>query len=108
MLPGKSYTIEDYLRILWRRKWVVMLPVLIVGAAAAAVVLQLPNQYQTTAVLEVMPQRVPSAYVQPTVTSWPEDRLRSLTQQILSRTRLKIVREFDLYDRSVRSASWRM
>ena len=45
-----------------------------------------------------MPQRVPSAYVQPTVTSSPEERLRSLTQQILSRTRLEeIVREFDLY-----------
>jgi polysaccharide chain length determinant protein (PEP-CTERM system associated) len=98
MLPGKSYTIEDYLRILWRRKWVVILPVLVVGTVAAAVVAGLPNQYRSTAVLEVMPQRVPSAYVQPTVTSSPEDRLRSLTQQILSRTRLEeIVREFDLY-----------
>ena len=98
MLPGKTYTIEDYLRIVWRRKWVVILPVLVVGAATAAVVWQLPNQYRSTALLEVMPQRVPSAYVQPTVTSSPEERLRSLTQQILSRTRLEeIVREFDLY-----------
>jgi polysaccharide chain length determinant protein (PEP-CTERM system associated) len=98
MLPGKTYTIEDYLRIVWRRKWAIILPVLVVGAATALVVWQLPNQYRSTAVLEVMPQRVPSAYVQPTVTSTPEERLRSLTQQILSRTRLEeIVREFDLY-----------
>ena len=98
MLPGKTYTIEDYLRVVWRRKWVIILPVLVVGAATAAVVWQLPNQYRSTALLEVMPQRVPSAYVQPTVTSSPEERLRSLSQQILSRTRLEeIVREFDLY-----------
>src|SRR5262245_40701063 len=98
MLPGKTYTIEDYLRILWRRKWVVILPVLLVGAATAAIVWRLPNQYRSTALLEVMPQRVPSAYVHPTVTTSPEARLRSLTQQILSRTRLEeIVREFDLY-----------
>ena len=46
----------------------------------------------------VVPQQIPEDYVQPTVTTRLEDRLASINQQILSRTRLEqIVREFDLY-----------
>lgn len=98
MLPGKTYTIEDYLRILWRRKWFLLIPVALIGATTALVTWRLPNRYRSTAVMEVVPQRVPSDYVQPTVTSSPEQRLSSLQQQILSRTRLEqLISEFNLY-----------
>jgi polysaccharide chain length determinant protein (PEP-CTERM system associated) len=46
----------------------------------------------------VIPQRVPETYVRSTVTSRIEDRLRTISQQILSRTRLeRIINDFKLY-----------
>jgi polysaccharide chain length determinant protein (PEP-CTERM system associated) len=46
----------------------------------------------------VIPQRVPESYVRSTVTTKIEDRLSSLREQILSRSRLeRIVRDFNLY-----------
>ena len=46
----------------------------------------------------MIPQRIPESYVRSTVTMRIEDRLRSLSQEILSRTRLEtVINEFDLY-----------
>jgi protein tyrosine kinase modulator len=48
----------------------------------------------------VVPQRVPENYVKSTVTARIEDRLQSIRQQILSRTRLeRIIEEFNLYEK---------
>jgi polysaccharide chain length determinant protein (PEP-CTERM system associated) len=99
MIPGKRYSIEDYLRIAWRRKWLIAIPFVMISTATVVAASRLPNRYRSEALLEVVSQRVPTDYVQPTVTSRPEDRLRSLQQQILSRTRLEqIIREFNLYE----------
>ncbi|PYQ75402.1 MAG: hypothetical protein DMG01_18820 [Acidobacteria bacterium] len=52
-----------------------------------------------------MPQRIPESYVRSTVTSRIEDRLQSIGQQILSRTRLeRIILDFDLYASDRRTA----
>jgi polysaccharide chain length determinant protein (PEP-CTERM system associated) len=54
--------------------------------------------YRSSTLILVEPQRVPESYVSPTVTSSVEDRLNTISQQILSRTNLeKIIREFGLY-----------
>lgn len=98
MIPGRQYTPEDLLKIALRRKWLVV-PPLVAGALAAAVLLQfLPNKYKSETLILVVPQRVPESYVQSTVTTRIEDRLQSLRQQILSRTRLeRIILDYDLY-----------
>ena len=45
-----------------------------------------------------MPQRIPESYVKSTITARIEDRLQSIAQQILSRTRLeRVIQDFDLY-----------
>ena len=98
MLPGKKFTPEDILGILRRRYWLLLVPVAIVSAATAVVVRKLPDQYRAETLILVVPQRVPENYVRSTVTSRLEDRLQSIRQQILSRTRLeRIVQEFNLY-----------
>ena len=44
------------------------------------------------------PQKVPEDFVRPTVTSRIEDRLQSIGQEIMSRTRLEqVISEFKLY-----------
>jgi len=98
MLPGKVYKPEDVLQILKTRIWMLLVPFAIIAAATAVWVHRQPDQYRSETVILVVPQRVPESYVRSTVTTRIEDRLQSLVQQILSRTRLeRIVNDFDLY-----------
>ena len=98
MLPGKSYNPEDILRIVRTRIWVLLVPFALVSAATALIVHGLPDRYRSETVILVVPQRVPEEYVRSTVTTRIEDRLQSLVQQILSRSRLeRIIQDFDLY-----------
>lgn len=98
MLPGKKYTPEDVLRIAWRRKWLILLPFVAVSIGTMVVAAALPDRYRSDTLIMVVPQRVPESYVKSTVTTPIEDRLSSISQQILSRTKLEqVVREYNLY-----------
>jgi polysaccharide chain length determinant protein (PEP-CTERM system associated) len=98
VIPGKTYTFDDLWQILLRRKWLIVLPALLVGSVSAAVVYRLPNLYRSETLILVVPQRVPESYVRSTVTARIEDRLQSISQQILSRTRLEqVITDFNLY-----------
>src|SRR5436309_8834519 len=98
MIPGKTYTYDDFLRILWRRKWVILVPFVLVSAGTFLYAKRLPNKYRSQTTILVVPQRVPDSYVRSTVTATVEDRLRSISEEILSRTRLeRIIQDFNLY-----------
>ncbi len=98
MIPGKQYTPEVLLQIVWRHKWRIVLPFLVIAPAASLVTYRLPNLYRSDTLILVVPQRVPESYVRSTVTTRIEDRLQSISQQILSRTRLeRIIQDFNLY-----------
>jgi protein tyrosine kinase modulator len=98
MLPGKTYGPADILHLLRKDGWIV-LACLLVGAFAALIVsAMLPNMYRSEMLVQIVPQRVPDSYVQSTVTMRTEDRLDSLSQQVMSRTQLeRLIQEFDLY-----------
>ena len=105
MIVGKQFGPEQILAIVRRRWWVVLLPCVVVAGAAALVSAKLPNRFRSETLILVVPQRVPETYVKSTVTSRIEDRLQSISQQILSRTRLeRIIQDFDLYRRQRRSS----
>jgi polysaccharide chain length determinant protein (PEP-CTERM system associated) len=98
MLPGKKYTPEDVLSILKRRFWLLIVPLAVIGASTGVVGRALPDLYRSDTLILVVPQRVPENFVKSTVTARIEDRLGSITQQILSRTRLeRVIQDFDLY-----------
>jgi polysaccharide chain length determinant protein (PEP-CTERM system associated) len=98
VLPGKKYTPEDILRILWRHKWLVVVPFAVATVAATVVAKRLPSVYRAETLIQVMPQRIPESYVRATVTTRIEDRLGSIQQTILSRSRLeRIINDFALY-----------
>jgi polysaccharide chain length determinant protein (PEP-CTERM system associated) len=105
VIPGKQYTPEDIALILWRRKWWAILPAIAITAGVYAWVRTLPNLYRSDTLILVVPQRVPENYVKSTVTTRIEDRLQSIQQQILSRTRLeRIIQDFNLYADARRTA----
>jgi len=98
MLPGKKYKPEDYLRMAWSRKWLIIIPAVLIAATTAAVSVTLPNRYRASTSILIIPQRVPENFVQSTVTAGISERLTVISQQILSRTRLeRIIQELDLY-----------
>src|SRR5258705_13670864 len=98
MIPGKTYTPEDFLWMAWRRKWLIVIPFVLVSCVAAIWSHFLPNRYRSETVILVVPQRVPESYVRSIVTTGIEDRLRSISPQILGRTRLeRIIQDLNLY-----------
>ena len=89
-----------YLLALLHRKWLVITTFLLVSAGTAIVSLYLPNIYSSQTTILVDPQQVPGNYVQPTVTGNIRNRLGTLSEQILSATRLqKIIDTFNLYEK---------
>jgi polysaccharide chain length determinant protein (PEP-CTERM system associated) len=98
MLPGKTYTPADILRIANRKKWLLLIPLVLGTAIAVFVGKQMPEKYRSETVIMLMQQRIPDSYVKSTVTAGLQERLTTLNQQILSRSRLeRIILDFDLY-----------
>ena len=89
---------SEYIRILQRRKWLVILPVLAITTAVAYVVYRLPNVYQSTTLIVVRPSTLPSGVV-PTINEDSLTRqLTSITQVVTSRSSLEpLVDKYDLY-----------
>jgi polysaccharide chain length determinant protein (PEP-CTERM system associated) len=105
VIRGKQYRFEDFIAIAIRRRWLLIVPFVLVTAGTWLAVRRLPDRYKAETVILVVPQRVPESYVRSTVTARVEDRLPSISQQILSRTRLeRIIQDMDLYakDRPVK------
>jgi uncharacterized protein involved in exopolysaccharide biosynthesis len=89
MLPGKKYTPEDFLRMAWRHKWLIVIPAILAGAGTFVWSYQLPDRYSASTTILVVPQRVPESIVRSTVTVDVAERLQTISQLILSRTRLE-------------------
>jgi len=97
VIPGKTFKPEDLL-VIARRRVQILLPFLIISLGTFIVVRQLPDRYLSETLILVVPQRVPESYVRATVTTRIADRLQSINQQIMSRTRLEpVIKEFNLY-----------
>lgn len=98
--------IEDFLDVVIRRKWFILLVFVGVFGAAGAYYVLAPKQYKSSTTILVIPRRVPENYVQSTVSINVTDRLSTMKQQILSRTRLMaVVNELGLYPEMEKGSS---
>jgi succinoglycan biosynthesis transport protein ExoP len=90
----------DYWAIVRRRFWWLTVPLFLCWVAVWGVSWRLPPIYQSEALILVEQQKVPENYVVANVTVSLQDRLQSMTQQILSRTRLQTtIDRFHLYSK---------
>ncbi len=77
--------------------WIVLGTILF-SLAGTAFLFFLPDHYKASTTILVDPQKVPEKYVSPTVSSDPAQRLSTITQQVLSSTRLQqIIDQMNLY-----------
>jgi uncharacterized protein involved in exopolysaccharide biosynthesis len=84
---------------IWRQKWWILVPTVLVAVVTgvASEYFQ-PVRYQSQTTILVVRQRLPEDYVRPSVTTTIEDRLRTINQQVRSRTRLeRIIDDVNLY-----------
>jgi succinoglycan biosynthesis transport protein ExoP len=90
--------IADYFQIVLRRKWWILLPALTVASIMAVVSVNLPRYYKSSTVIGIDAQKVPQEFVRNTINSDVVQRLQTISQEILSRTRLqKIIDQYGLY-----------
>ena len=50
MIPGKKYKPEDFLEAAWRRRWFIMVPLVVISAVTMLVVRRLPDRYESLSV----------------------------------------------------------
>lgn len=89
---------SDYLDILRRRKWYIVFSILFILFGASVYSVVAPEKYKSSTTILVVPQRVPEGYVRSTITTNVNERLNTIRQQVLSRTRLlAVMEELGLY-----------
>ncbi|BBO85853.1 hypothetical protein DSCO28_64190 [Desulfosarcina ovata subsp. sediminis] len=88
----------DYVDILNRRKWSLIIPSVLVVLVAGLVALLLPSIYKSSATILIEEQDIPADFVMSTVTGYAEQRIQSTQQRIMSTGRLvEIINRFNLY-----------
>jgi len=99
MIPGRRYTPSDWLAAVWRRRWLPVVSCLVITTGTVVVVKKIPHRYRAEALILVEQRSVSPEYVRANVTTESvKDKLPTISQQIVSRTRLEdIVRKLHLY-----------
>ncbi|MBM4301149.1 MAG: hypothetical protein FJ121_06415 [Deltaproteobacteria bacterium] len=98
MQPNETADIGQYITILKSRKKYFIIPAVVVLVAAILVARLLPSIYQSSSTILIEEQQIPQEFVRSTVTGFADQRIQSLTQQILSRVKLgEIIKQFNLY-----------
>ncbi|MGA8087999.1 MAG: XrtA system polysaccharide chain length determinant [Terracidiphilus sp.] len=92
------FDFEKYLDLVRRRHIYFLVPLLAGWMFVWGVSWVLPARYKSSTLILVEQPTMPENYVAPNVTDNLQDRLQSITQQILSRTRLlMIIKKLNLY-----------
>ncbi|HEX8719518.1 MAG TPA: GNVR domain-containing protein [Pyrinomonadaceae bacterium] len=87
-------------RMVWRRKWLILLPTAAVAVAVAYLVWRLPNVYESTTLLTVRPASITTETVAQLSDTDLTLRINNITQEVTSRSSLEpLIQRYDLYAR---------
>ena len=97
-MQQNNFSVQDLWTIFRRRMWAFLLPVGLLISVAVGLALLLPPVYKSSSTILIEEQEIPRDYVLTTVTGFAEQRLQSITQRIMSATRLlEIINQHGLY-----------
>jgi succinoglycan biosynthesis transport protein ExoP len=95
---SEGFNLQHYLGVARRRHIQFLIPLFVGWALVWGASWVLPPRYQSSTLILVEQPTMPKDYVTPNVNDDLQERLQSITQQILSRTRLlHIIDQFSLY-----------
>jgi len=98
MVRNGEFSTADVRRVLRKHWWILAACSLGLGTISVVVATQLPKQYTSQTLVLVARPAVPEDYVKPVVTEDLTQRLASMKEQILSRTRLEpVIEKLGLY-----------
>ncbi|MDY6905425.1 MAG: Wzz/FepE/Etk N-terminal domain-containing protein [Thermodesulfobacteriota bacterium] len=98
-----EFSFGDYWAIVKRRKSWILFPFIGILLISLIIAFALPPTYKSATTILIEGQQIPSNYVQSTVTEYVEKRLQTITQRIMSRTRLQgIIEQFHLYEEELK------
>src|SRR3979411_3323121 len=104
MSARRELNVEDYLSLLFRRRWLLIMLAILGAAGGYLLSLILTPQYTSHTMVLVEEPVVPDSYVKPVVNEDVNQRLASMQGQILSSTRLQhLVEQFRPYEDSKRA-----
>ncbi len=104
--PGSSFTIKQCFAAMRKHIHLILLVNALILGVGIVGVSSLPNIYRATTTVLVDPQKIPERYVASTITSDPNARLNTLTQQVLSSSRLQeIIERYNLYSKLRQTSS---
>jgi len=90
--------LKKYERMARKRKWWIIVPFLATCLGGLTFGLITPKVYEAKTLILVQPQRVPQDFVRSIVSEGVDERLRTISQQVTSRTNLEnIIKENKLY-----------
>jgi len=92
---------DQILEIIIRRRWFILIPFCITITLGLFYTLTAGKTYEASTLILVQPQKVPTNYVRSVVTSTINERINTISQQILSRSNLeKIIDQFGLFEKA--------
>src|SRR5947207_15122426 len=93
-----SSTVAEYLAVVRRRKGQIFAVSAVLAAIAFAVAIGLPPVYRSSATILVQEQEVPPELVRSTITSFADERIQVISQQVMTRSvLLQLVDKYGLY-----------
>ena len=97
---------QDRVEVLKKHVRLLILSSLLLSVGGIIAVSLMPNVYRATTTILVDPQKIPEKYVSSTVTTDPNARMNTLSQQVLSASRLQeIIDKGNLYPELKKSKS---
>lgn len=98
MSSSADLTIQDYIGIVRRRKWLILTSITCAMAIATVLCVVLPKSYRSTTTVLVESQKIPESYVKSVVEGTIEGRLGAIKQIVMSRSLLsQVAEEFNLF-----------
>jgi len=98
MQSSYDLDVKRLANVFFVQKGLIITVVVVVFALAVYLATSLPNMYRSSTLILITPPKLPASYINSPVAWSIEQRVRTISQDILSRSRLgKIVEEFDLY-----------
>ncbi|MBB3349296.1 MULTISPECIES: GumC family protein [unclassified Sphingomonas] len=90
--------------ILWQRRWLIIVPFVVLSTIGVALALLLPPMYRSSATLLVESQELPSTLVSSPLTTIIDQRIAKIREQVLSRGDLiALIEQNNLYEKERRS-----
>ncbi len=97
-MENQEIHLGEYLAVLKRRKFSLILPILVILAGSIGLAFGLPSIYESTATILIEQQEIPEELVSTTVTGYAAERIQILSQRILTTENLRnVIVKHDLF-----------